>query len=103
MRIIGLLHMGFKASLVMICILILFITLLSLLLPSGKIIFIIIIIYPPLLLRMVFFRYGDISPTTKYERLIVILLTLLSCANYAYSINYIGELLGSLNNKKVQY
>jgi len=40
---------------------------------------------------MITIGYGDITPITTIERIFVILITLLSCGVFAYSLNQIGK------------
>ena len=41
---------------------------------------------------MITVGYGDIHPFTSYEKLYVIIMTLISCGVFAYSVNTIGNI-----------
>jgi hypothetical protein len=45
---------------------------------------------------MITVGYGDIYPVNDNERLFVILVTLLSCGVFAYSVNAIGNIISSM-------
>ena len=47
--------------------------------------------------------YGDITPTTSLEIIYVIIMTLLSAAIFAYSINTIGSIFKDLDKKESLY
>jgi hypothetical protein len=41
---------------------------------------------------MITVGYGDISPISAYEKLYVILMTLVTCGVFAYTVNTIGSI-----------
>ena len=41
---------------------------------------------------MITVGYGDIHPNTIYEKIYVIIMTLVSCGVFAYSVNTIGSI-----------
>jgi len=45
---------------------------------------------------MITVGYGDIVPSTDIERIFVIIITLLSCGVFAYSVNSIGSIIGAI-------
>jgi len=50
-------------------------------------------------ITMITVGYGDITPTTDSERVFVIVVTLLSCGVFAYSVNSIGTIIGAITMK----
>ena len=42
--------------------------------------------------------YGDIFPINKYEKLFVIIVNFISCGVFAYCLNKISSILGSMTN-----
>ncbi|KRX05685.1 hypothetical protein PPERSA_09825 [Pseudocohnilembus persalinus] len=47
-------------------------------------------------ITMITVGYGDIVPITQTERFFLILLTILSCGIFAYSVNSIGSIISTL-------
>lgn len=47
--------------------------------------------------------YGDVTAQSDIEKLFVILMAFLSCNNFAYSINQIGNILNEYNIKKQNF
>lgn len=45
---------------------------------------------------MITVGYGDITPSTTLERGFVIIVTLLSCGVFAYSVNSIGSIISAI-------
>ena len=43
-------------------------------------------------ITMITVGYGDIHPYTNYEKIYVIIMTLISCGVFAYSVNTIGNI-----------
>ncbi len=43
-------------------------------------------------ITMITVGYGDICPVTSYEKLYTIIVTLLSCGMFGYSMNTIGAI-----------
>lgn len=52
---------------------------------------------------MITIGYGDIYPVTMYERGFVILITLISCGVFAYSVNQIGMKEQTQKSKNIIY
>jgi len=48
---------------------------------------------------MITVGYGDITPVNMQERLFVIIVMLISCGVFAYSINSIGRILEELSKR----
>ena len=48
---------------------------------------------------MITVGYGDITPITDVERVFVIVITLLSCGVFAYSVNSIGSIISAISSK----
>lgn len=48
---------------------------------------------------MITVGYGDISPNTDWERVFVIIITLIACGVFAYSVNSIGNIVGAITQK----
>lgn len=46
---------------------------------------------------MITLGYGDIVPVNSSERGFVIVITMISCGVFAYSVNYIGSIVQSLS------
>lgn len=48
---------------------------------------------------MITVGYGDIYPVNDTERIFVIVITLLSCGVFAYSVNSIGSIIQNITYK----
>ena len=46
---------------------------------------------------MITVGYGDIVPVNNIERIFVIIITLISCGVFAYSVNSIGTIVASIS------
>ena len=46
--------------------------------------------------------YGDISPQTTTERIYGIFMTIVSCGIFAYSVNTIGSIFSTLEQKEAE-
>lgn len=42
---------------------------------------------------MVTVGYGDITPITRYEKILTIGFTIINCAVFAYAVNVIGQII----------
>lgn len=47
-------------------------------------------------ITMISVGYGDITPSSKEERIFVIFMTIFSCGVFAYVVSSIGELFENL-------
>jgi len=52
---------------------------------------------------MVTVGYGDIVPTNTIERGFVVVITLISCGVFAYTVNSIGMIITNLAQKNVKF
>lgn len=52
---------------------------------------------------MITVGYGDITPVTTEERIFVIVICLLSCGVFAYSVNSIGSIIGAMTQKATNF
>ncbi|KAL4452990.1 hypothetical protein ABPG73_011071 [Tetrahymena malaccensis] len=51
-------------------------------------------------ITMITLGYGDITPQNTTERAFVILITMISCGTFAYSINIIGQIVQQIGKKE---
>lgn len=49
---------------------------------------------------MITVGYGDIAPKTNVEKIYTIFMTVLSCGQFAYTINVIGTIFQELAQKQ---
>lgn len=49
---------------------------------------------------MITVGYGDILPINNSEKIFVVVMTIGSCANFAYTVNTIGSIFQNLAEKK---
>lgn len=42
---------------------------------------------------MITVGYGDITPKTSIEKIFVIIMTIISCGQFAYTVNTIGSII----------
>ena len=47
--------------------------------------------------------FGDISPQSVKERIYIIVITLLSCGQYGYIVNKIGQIFLDMANKEANF
>lgn len=52
---------------------------------------------------MITVGYGDVTPSNTQERLFCIIVMLISCGVFAYSINQIGRILEELSKKDATF
>ena len=52
---------------------------------------------------MITVGYGDICPTTSYEKLYTIIVTILSCGMFGYSMNTIGAIFQEISKKEANF
>jgi hypothetical protein len=52
---------------------------------------------------MITVGYGDMVPRTDLEREVVILLTLVSCGMFAYTVNQIGSIFDEIRTRDKIY
>lgn len=52
---------------------------------------------------MITFGYGDIIPVTTLERIFVIVICLVGCGVFAYSVNSIGSIIGAITQKATDF
>ncbi|EAR92302.2 cation channel family protein (macronuclear) [Tetrahymena thermophila SB210] len=54
-------------------------------------------------ITMITVGYGDITPTTTVERIFVILICLVGCGVFAYSVNSIGSIISAITQKSTNF
>ncbi|EGR30221.1 hypothetical protein IMG5_137760 [Ichthyophthirius multifiliis] len=54
-------------------------------------------------ITMITVGYGDIYPVNDYERVFVIIITMLSCGVFAYSVNSIGSIIQNITYKNQSF
>lgn len=47
--------------------------------------------------------FGDIHPVNSKERIFVIVMCLLACGVFAYSLNRIGDIISNISKKQRQF
>lgn len=52
---------------------------------------------------MITVGYGDIIPSNTVERAFVVIITLISCGIFAYTVNFIGAIVQGLAQKNVEF
>lgn len=54
-------------------------------------------------ITMITVGYGDIVPTNTFERGFVIVMTLVSCGVFAYTVNSIGTIISNLSQRNAHF
>jgi len=52
---------------------------------------------------MITVGYGDVVPVNSIERIVIVIMTLISCGVFGYALNQIGTIVQNINKKNAEF